>query len=213
MTATLSTTPAIGSARRIEIRRRHRLARLGPIAAFALLFGLAGGRAQTPAVPVSGVDAALIEDLVIGSRILADFGVLDGFGHVSARHPTNPNHFLLSRSLAPALVNAGDIMEFDLEGNAVDGGGRSLFLERFIHSEIYRVRPDVMAVVHAHSPGVIPFSVSQTPLRPMYHNAAFLAAGAPVWDIRKQFGETDMLVSNPRAANRWRSRSATDRWS
>jgi len=158
------------------------------------LSGLAQTRAQTPATPIAGVDAGLIEDIVIGSRILADFGVLDGFGHVSARHPTNPNHFLMSRSLAPALVTADDIMEFDLDGNPVDARGRSLFLERFIHSEIYKARPDVMSVVHSHSPGVIPFSVSQVPLRPMYHNPSFLAAGVPVWDIRKDFGETDMLV-------------------
>jgi ribulose-5-phosphate 4-epimerase/fuculose-1-phosphate aldolase len=194
MTATLSTTPAIGFGQPIKIRVSL-LARLAALAAVALLSGLAQARAQTPAA--SGVEAAMIEDIVIGSRILADFGVLDGFGHVSARDPANPNHFLLSRSLAPALVTAGDIMEFDLEGNAVDGGGRSVFLERFIHSEIYRARPDVMAVVHAHSPGVIPFTVSQMPLRPMYHNTAFLAAGAPVWDIRKDFGETDMLVRDP----------------
>jgi HCOMODA/2-hydroxy-3-carboxy-muconic semialdehyde decarboxylase len=148
--------------------------------------------AQTPAVP--GDDAALTEDIVIGSRVLADFGVLDGFGHVSARDPQNPNHFLMSRSLAPALVTADDIMAFDLDGNAIDPRGRSVFLERFIHSAIYKARPDVMAVVHTHSPGVIPYSVSQMPLRPMYHNAAFLAAGTPVWDIRKDFGETDMLV-------------------
>jgi HCOMODA/2-hydroxy-3-carboxy-muconic semialdehyde decarboxylase len=134
------------------------------------------------------------EDIVIGSRVLAEFGVLDGFGHVSARDPNNPNHFLMSRSLAPALVTADDIMAFDLDGNAVDPRGRSVFLERFIHSEIYKARPDVMSVVHTHSPGVIPFSVTQVPLRPIYHNAAFLAAGTPVWDIRKAFGETDMLV-------------------
>jgi ribulose-5-phosphate 4-epimerase/fuculose-1-phosphate aldolase len=161
------------------------------------LSGLAQIRAQTPATPIAGVDAGLIEDIVVGSRILADFGVLDGFGHVSARHPANPNHFLMSRSLAPALVTADDIMEFDLDGNAVDARGRSLFLERFIHSEIYKARPDVMSVVHSHSPGVIPFSVSQVPLRPMYHNPSFLAAGVPVWDIRKDFGETDMLVRDP----------------
>ena len=161
------------------------------------LFGLANAQAQTPVVPLSGVDAALIEDIVIGSRVLAEFGVVDGFGHVSARHPTNPGRFLMSRSLAPALVTADDIMEFDLDGNAVDARGRSLFLERFIHSEIYKSRPDVMSVVHTHSPGVIPFSVSQVVLRPLYHNAAFLAAGAPVWDIRKEFGETDMLVRDP----------------
>jgi HCOMODA/2-hydroxy-3-carboxy-muconic semialdehyde decarboxylase len=175
----------------------HRLARLGAMVVVALLSGLAQVRAQTPATPIAGVDAGLIEDIVVGSRILADFGVLDGFGHVSARHPTNPNHFLMSRSLAPALVTADDIMEFDLDGNAVDARGRSLFLERFIHSEIYKARPDVMSVVHSHSPGVIPFSVSQVPLRPMYHNPSFLAAGVPVWDIRKDFGETDMLVRDP----------------
>jgi len=132
---------------------------------------------------------------VIGSRILADFGVLDGFGHVSARHPTNPNRFLMARSLAPALVNADDIMEFDLDGNAVDLRGRSVFLERFIHGEIYKARPYVMSVVHTYSPGVIPFSVSKVPLRAMYHNPAFVAAGVPVWDIRQDFGETNMLVS------------------
>jgi HCOMODA/2-hydroxy-3-carboxy-muconic semialdehyde decarboxylase len=169
-------------------------ARLGAVAAVVLLSCPAPTRAQTPSAPVAGVDAALIEDIVIGSRILADFGVLDGFGHVSARDPKNPNRFLMSRSLAPALVTADDIMEFDLDGNAVDAQGRSVFLERFIHSEIYRARPDVMAVVHTHSPGVIPFSVSQVPLRAMYHNPAFLAAGAPVWDIARDFGATDMLV-------------------
>ena len=158
------------------------------------LFVLLPARAQTPAAPPSSSDATPIEDIVIGSRILADFGVLDGFGHVSARDPQNPSHFLLSRSLAPALVTADDIMEFDLDGNALDPSGRSVFLERFIHSEIYKARPDVMAVVHTHSPGVIPFGVSHVALRAMFHNAAFLAAGTPVWDIRTDFGETDMLV-------------------
>ena len=169
------------------------------LAVFLCLSVLPQTRAQAPAAPVSGIDAALSEDIVIGSRILAEFGVLDGFGHVSARHPTNPNHFLMSRSLAPALVTADDIMEFDLDGNAIDARGRSLFLERFIHSEIYKARPDVMAVVHTHSPGVIPFGVSQVLLRPMFHNAAFLAAGVPVWDIRKDFvvlmrGHGDAIV-------------------
>jgi HCOMODA/2-hydroxy-3-carboxy-muconic semialdehyde decarboxylase len=164
------------------------------LAMFAALFVLPQSHAQTPAAPPSADDAAVTEDIVIGSRVLAEFGVLDGFGHVSARDPNNPNHFLMSRSLAPALVTADDIMAFDLDGNAVDPRGRSVFLERFIHSEIYKARPDVMSVVHTHSPGVIPFSVTQVPLRPMYHNAAFLAAGTPVWDIRKAFGETDMLV-------------------
>lgn len=172
------------------------LIRIGLITAFVALFGAIEAHAQAPVNPIPGVDAALVEDIVTGSRVLADFGVLDGFGHVSARHPTNPDHFLMARSLAPALVTADDIMEFDRDGNAVDPRGRSVFLERFIHSEIYKARPDVMAVVHTHSPGVVPFTVSKVPLRAVYHNAAFLAAGAPVWDIRKEFGETDMLVRN-----------------
>src|SRR5580700_10318523 len=172
----------------------RRLAHLGVLVAVALLAGRLDASAQIPSASLPGVDPALLEDIVVGSRILADFGVVDGFGHVSARHPTNPNHFLMSRSLAPALVTADDIMEFDLDGNPVDARGRTVFLERFIHSEIYKARPDVMSVVHTHSPGVIPFSVSKVPLRPMFHDAPFLAAGAPVWDIRKEFGETDMLV-------------------
>jgi HCOMODA/2-hydroxy-3-carboxy-muconic semialdehyde decarboxylase len=149
--------------------------------------------AQSPGQPAN-VPPTLLEDIAVGSRILAEFGVVDAFGHVSARDPNNPAHFLMSRSLAPALVTADDIMEFDLDGNAVDARGRPVFLERFIHAEIYKARRDVMSVVHTHSPGVIPFSVSKTPLRPLFHNAAFLAAGAPVWDIAREFGATDMLV-------------------
>ena len=162
-----------------------------------LLSASAPARAQTPTASRAVANSALADDIVVGSRVLADFGVLDGFGHVSARDPNNPNHFFMSRSLAPALVTADDIMAFDLDGNAIDTRGRSVFLERFIHAEIYRARPDVMSVVHTHSAGVIPFTVTQVPLRAMYHNPSFLAAGAPVWDIAKDFGDTDMLVRNP----------------
>ena len=189
-------TARLRAGRAVDFGARDQLARLAAVVAVVLLSGLAETPAQTPSASVAGVDAALLEDMVIGSRILADFGVLDGFGHVSARHPTNPNHFLMARSLAPALVTADDIMEFDLDGNAVDARGRTVFLERFIHSEIYKARPDVMSVVHTHSPGVIPFTVTRVPLRAMFHNPSFLAAGAPVWDIRKDFGETNMLVSD-----------------
>ena len=142
-------------------------------------------------------DKKTIEDLVAANRILYAQSVLDGYGHVSARHDSNPDRFWLSRGMAPGLVTAGDIMEFDLDGDAVDAGGRTVFLERFIHGEIYKARPDVMSVVHTHSPGVIPFSVSQVKLQPMFHSAAFLAAGVPVWEIRGEFGETNMLVDNP----------------
>jgi len=168
--------------------KRARLALCGFIVALAATFLTAEARSQDR--------TAVIDDIVIGSHVLAEFGVVDAFGHVSARDPSNPSHFLMSRSLAPALVTADDVMEFDLDGNAVEAKGRTVFLERFIHSEIYKARPDVMAVVHSHSPGVIPFSVSQIVLRPVFHNAAFLGAGAPVWEIRKEFGETNMLVSN-----------------
>jgi len=145
---------------------------------------------------IPGAPRELLDDIAAGSRILADLGVVDAFGHVSARHPTNMSHFLMARSVAPAQVTADDIMEFDENGEAVDARGRTVFLERFIHAEMYRARPDVKAVVHTHSPGVVPFSVSRTPLRPLYHNAAFLGAGAAVWDIGKEFGATNMLVSN-----------------
>ena len=182
--------------REFVVKGAGRLVCFGALVALALLAGSPKTSAQTPSASLPGVDPALLEDIVVGSRILADFGVLDGFGHVSARSPTNPNHFLMSRSLAPALVTADDIMEFDLDGNPIDARGRNVFLERFIHAEIYRSRPDVMGVVHTHSPGVIPFSVSQVPLKAMFHNPSFLAVGVPVWDIRKDFGETNMLVSN-----------------
>jgi ribulose-5-phosphate 4-epimerase/fuculose-1-phosphate aldolase len=145
---------------------------------------------------LSSVPREVLDDIVVGSRILADLGIVDAFGHVSARSPTNPSHFLMTRSVAPALVTAEDIMEFDENGEPVDARGRAVFLERFIHAEIYRARPDVMAVVHAHSSGVIPFSDSKTQLKPMFHNGAFIGAGAAVWDIAKEFGATNMLVSN-----------------
>jgi ribulose-5-phosphate 4-epimerase/fuculose-1-phosphate aldolase len=152
---------------------------------------------QTPPASAGPVEPALLEDLVAASRILVDQGVLDAFGHVSVRHPRNAGRFLMSRSLAPALVTADDIVEHDLDGTGIDANGRGLFLERFIHAEIYRARPDVNAVVHSHSPSVIPFTVVKRPMRAMYHNAAFLAQGVPVFDIRKGFGLTNMLVSSP----------------
>jgi HCOMODA/2-hydroxy-3-carboxy-muconic semialdehyde decarboxylase len=160
---------------------------------------LASAQAQAQVLaPASGgpVDPALIQDLVVANHVLTDQGVLDGFGHVSVRHPGNPERFLMSRSLAPALVKADDIMEYDLDGNPVDAKGRTSFLERFIHAEVYRARPDVMSVVHTHSPSVIPFSTTQMPMRPMYHISAFLSPSVPVFDIRKAAGMTNMLVGN-----------------
>jgi len=155
----------------------------------------------TPGSPAAGtpasagpVDPNLVEDLVAANRILADQGVLDGYGHVSVRHPANSERYLLSRSLAPELVTAGDIMEFDLDSNPVDQRGRNMYLERFIHGEIYRARPEVNAVVHSHSPAVVPFGVSSVTLKPIYHMSAFLHQGVPVFEIREAAGMTDMLV-------------------
>ena len=139
----------------------------------------------------------LIADLAAASRILAAQGVVDGFGHVSMRHPDAADRDLMARSMAPALVTPDDIIEYDLDSNAVNAAGRSSFLERFIHGEIYRARPDVMSVVHSHSPSVIPFGLVSVGMQAMFHNAAFLAAGVPVFDISLKFGATDMLVSDP----------------
>jgi HCOMODA/2-hydroxy-3-carboxy-muconic semialdehyde decarboxylase len=111
------------------------------------------------------------------------------------RHPRDTERFLMSRSLAPALVTAADIMEFSLDSEACDARGRTPFIERFLHGEIYRKRPDVMAIAHGHCPSVIPFGLVATPMRATYHNAAFLAAGVPVFDIRDTFGATDIVIS------------------
>ena len=145
--------------------------------------------------------SAVIDDLVAANRILAGLGVLDGFGHVSARHPARPDRYLLSRSIAPALVTPADVMAFDLDSNVVDGDDRRPYLERFIHGAIYARRPEVMAVVHSHSPSVIPFAASSVPLRPLYHMASFLRGAARVFEIRDRFGTTDMLVRSVAQGN------------
>jgi ribulose-5-phosphate 4-epimerase/fuculose-1-phosphate aldolase len=137
---------------------------------------------------------ALVEDLVAGSRILAQHGVLDAYGHVSARSDRKPERFVMSRSLAPALVTAADLMELDADSEPLAGDKRKGFIERYIHGEIYRARPEVMAVVHSHSPSVIPFGVTRTKLRPVYHMGSFLWSGAPVFDIRKVREENDLLI-------------------
>ena len=142
------------------------------------------------------MEVASLDDLAAASRILADQGVFDAAGHVSMRHPRHTERFLMSRSLAPALVTADDIMEFTLDCEACDARGRTAFIERFLHGEIYRNRPDVMAIAHGHSPSVIPFGLVATPMRATYHNAAFLAAGVPVFDIRAKFGMTDIVINS-----------------
>lgn len=146
--------------------------------------------------PKSGgpVPAELIADLAAASRILAERDVVDAAGHVSLRHPQAPDRFLMSCAMAPALVTPGDIVEYDLDSNPCNAQGRDVFLERFIHGEIYKARPDINSIVHSHSPSVIPFGLVDMKIQAMFHNAAFLAAGAPVFDISEKFGATDMVV-------------------
>ena len=148
--------------------------------------------------PRSGgpIDPAAIDDLVAANRILADQGVLDGYGHVSLRHPGAANRYFLSRSKSPAIIMAEDIMEYDLDSNPVDQQGRLMYIERYIHGEIYKARPDVNAVVHSHSPTVIPFSVTTVKLRPICHMSAFLKQDVPNFEIRDCDGMTDLLIRN-----------------
>jgi ribulose-5-phosphate 4-epimerase/fuculose-1-phosphate aldolase len=138
------------------------------------------------------------QDLVLANHILADHGVVDAFGHVSVRHAERPDRFLLSRSMAPSLVTREDILEFDLDGNPLGGAGKKLYLERFIHSEIYRAQKDVLAIVHSHSAAVIPFGlVASVPLRAVSHLGSFLGDAVPVFEIRNEVGShSDMLISD-----------------
>jgi len=122
--------------------------------------------------------------------------VLDGFGHVSARHLDRPDRFLLARACAPEFVCLDDIMIFDLDSHPVDGDGRAPYLERFVHGRIFAARPDVGAVVHSHAPAVVPFAASTVPLAPIYHMSSFLKRGAPVFEMQEHFGMTDLLVRN-----------------
>lgn len=138
----------------------------------------------------------LMHDLVAASRILAAEGVCDAFGHVSCRHPRHKDRYLLSRAIAPELVERADIMEFALDGTPVGGDDRKPFLERFIHGALYENRPDVNAVVHSHSRSVIPFSISSAPLRPVVHSCATIGHSVPVWDAQDTFGDTNLLVSS-----------------
>ena len=136
-----------------------------------------------------------LEILVTANRILAREGVVDAYGHVSIRHPERPGRYILSQSRAPDLVNVDDLMEYTLEGDPIDQQGRSMYTERPIHGGIYEARDDVMAIVHNHSPTVIPFSVTNTPLRPMFHLGAIIGPELPVWDIHDNFGDTNLLVT------------------
>lgn len=146
----------------------------------------------------SGFNAAVkaaIDDLVVANRILYDQDVVDGYGHISARDPRKPNRFLMSRARAPGLVTSADIMLFGSDGEPVEQSDKTPYLERFIHSEIYKARPDVHSVVHSHSSTVVPFTVTNVPLRPI--RASFFYPDVPVFDTRDVAGWTNLLISNP----------------
>src|SRR6266540_5229447 len=138
----------------------------------------------------------LIEELVTANRILAHEGVVDSFGHISVRHPDNPQRYFLSRSRAPDCIERNDIMEFTLDGTPVVPRGRAPYLERFIHGALYEARPDVMSVVHNHSESVIPFGVTGKKIRPIFHMGASIGHEVPVWDSHDHFGDTALLVEN-----------------
>ncbi|MFC6284227.1 MULTISPECIES: class II aldolase/adducin family protein [Polaromonas] len=145
---------------------------------------------MTPPKP----DPALLEKLAIANRILYDQNVVDGFGHVSVRHDKSPEHFLLSCNRAPGLVSPEDILTYDLNGDLAVASDKRSYLERFIHSEIYRARPDVMSVVHSHSQSVIPFGATGQRLRPIFHMSGFLGSGSALFEIRDAGGNTDLLI-------------------
>ena len=160
-----------------------------------LVFAQASQPLQRPRA-ADPADASLIEDLAAAYRILAAEGIVDAYGHVSVRHNRDPNRYLMARSLAPALVTSADIVEFDLDSRPVEGNTSTPVVERYIHGEIYKARPDVMAVVHFHSLSVIPFSVSSVPLRPVFTAAAFIGEGVPVFKSGDVEKVTNMVVEN-----------------
>lgn len=180
---------------------RNKLSRRKLLNAFTLL-AVPGLLTSIPAVvaqdsdsPVSDLPLLVeFQRLIAANRILANENVVDAFGHVSVRDPRNPDRFIMSRSRSPALVEFDDLMEFDLSGNAMDARGRTPYGERMIHAAIYDARPEIHSVVHHHAYAVLPFTITDVPLKPVVHAASVIGAEIPVWDIRERYGDTDMLV-------------------
>lgn len=174
----------------------HTFARRNLLRGFACLAASAvvANVSFAQAAQESTLDPSLVDDLVAANRILAHLGVLDAYGHVSLRDPKDPNRFWMSRSVAPATVTAADIMQYDLDCNPIDARGRASYYEKWIHGETYKVRPDVNAVIHSHSPTVVPFSATEVPLRPLHQNAAFLSFGVPVFESRTVMPVSDLMI-------------------
>jgi ribulose-5-phosphate 4-epimerase/fuculose-1-phosphate aldolase len=144
--------------------------------------------------------AQLLDELVTANRILAREGVVDSFGHVSIRHPERPDRYVLSRARAPECIEVNDLMEFAFDGTPIDPAGRKPYAERYIHGAVYEARAEAGAVVHHHSPSVIPFSVTAAALSPVMHMCAGIGTRVPIWDSRARFGETNLLVTNAEMA-------------
>jgi ribulose-5-phosphate 4-epimerase/fuculose-1-phosphate aldolase len=136
-------------------------------------------------------------ELALGNRIVANEGIIDSFGHLSMRHPDNPNHYLLSRSRAPDLVTADDFIEYDLDSNPVGGTDKPQYSERVIHGEIYKARPDVNSVSHHHCPAFMPLLANRMDYVPIFHLGAVGGIKPPYWDQHDEFGDTNMLVIKP----------------
>lgn len=186
----------------LNMPRRHLLTALALGSSAALTLRLPRALAQQadgdfPLLP----DLVEFRRLVAANRILAHESVVDAFGHISVRDPRNPERFVMSRSRSPALVEPSDLMEFDLQGVPIDAQGRTAYGERMIHAAIYAARPEVNSVVHHHSYAVLPFTITNVPLRPVVHAAAVIGADIPVWDIQNDFGDTDMLVRSIEQGN------------
>ena len=197
---TLSNAKSVAPVSSKEFSDRRHLLRCVGNATLMVCFLASSKRVFAAASATEDVrDAVTVvkDDLVAGGHILTRENVIDAFGHISARHPTRPEHFLMCRARAPGLSESADIMEFDRDGEPVDAQGRHPYLERYIHAGVYQTRPDVRSVVHDHSPEVVPFSVSQVRLRPVGHTGGVIGDSVPVWDIREHFGDhTNMLVSS-----------------
>lgn len=141
--------------------------------------------------------AEQLRELAAANRMVANEGILDAFGHISMRHPDNPNRYFLSRSLAPAMVQAADIQEYDLDSQPIEASPLRPYVERVIHGEIYKARPDVNAVCHHHAPGIMPFVIAGVPIVPVFHLGASMGPPPPFWDSRDEFGDTNLLVAKP----------------
>jgi ribulose-5-phosphate 4-epimerase/fuculose-1-phosphate aldolase len=181
------------------LSKASRMRRMMGVGLLVSVVSWEGTLASSQPAPVADSDEQRIEDLVIACHICANEGVMDSFGHLSVRSAENPERFFMSRALAPAQVTVADIMQFDLAGNPVDPQGRRANGERFIHSEIYKARPDVQAVIHSHSPVVMPFGVAGVSLKPVIAQAGFLPLDTPLFEIREAWGtaeERGMLVRN-----------------